>query len=78
MGEDRYRNEEGRFKAQISDMEILEIVQHLEPAGTQEVADHLEISRQGADYRLRQLRNQGVLSSKKVGGTMVWLTIIEE
>lgn len=38
-----------------------------------EVADHISLSRRGTYDRLRNLENDGVLQSKKVGGrTTVW------
>jgi len=39
---------------------------------TTEIADEVGISRQGADYRLRQLRDDGVVTAEKVGNTLIW------
>ena len=72
MGEERKRNEGGRFEPTFTDEEIIAIIREHEPASTREVADELGISRQGADYRLRQLRSDGIVSSKKVGGSLAW------
>ena len=54
--------------------EILEAVRKHEPAGTQEVADEVGTARQSADYRLRQLKESGQVSKKKVGRSLVWST----
>lgn len=43
------------------------------PASTKEVADAVGCTRQNADYRLRQLRDDGEVRSKKVGPALVWL-----
>ncbi|WP_318566920.1 winged helix-turn-helix domain-containing protein [Salinigranum marinum] len=72
MDEDRERNEGGRFEPEHTDEEVLDAVQKHEPAGTKEVADELGIARQSADYRLRRLLDEGRVSKKKVGNSLVW------
>lgn len=72
MDEDRERNEGGRFEPEHTDEEVLEAVRTHEPAGTKEVADELGIARQSADYRLRGLLDEGRVSKKKVGNSLVW------
>jgi biotin operon repressor len=39
---------------------------------TREVADTLGISRQGAHKRLSTLRDDGAITSREVGGTLLW------
>jgi predicted transcriptional regulator len=39
---------------------------------TQEIADAVGVTRQGADYRLRQLRDDGEVTAEKIGNTLVW------
>lgn len=39
---------------------------------TKEIADAVGVTRQGADYRLRQLRDDGVVTSEKIGNVLVW------
>lgn len=72
MGDDR--NHEGRFTPKHADEEVLGAVRAHEPAATSEVASELDVSRQGADYRLRQLRDAGRVNSKKIGASLVWFT----
>ena len=55
-----------------SEDEIIEAVERNEPAATQEIADELEMTRQGADYRLRLLAEEGRVSKKMVGNSLVW------
>lgn len=55
-----------------TDEEYVQAVAGHEPAGTVEVADAVGVTRQSADYRLRQLREEGRVNSKKVGGVLVW------
>jgi len=69
---ERDRDSTGRFKPEVSDEEIIEAVRENEPAGTSEVGDAVGLARQNADYRLRQLRNDGRVKSKKVGRSLVW------
>ncbi|WP_135824607.1 winged helix-turn-helix transcriptional regulator [Halorussus ruber] len=68
----RKRSDTGEYDSDITETDILGVVRQNEPAGTQEVADELGLSRQGADYRLRRLSEVGKVLSKKVGGTLVW------
>ena len=70
--ENKERNEHGRYKPEHSDEEFIRAVAEHEPAGTKEVADELGIARQGADYRLRRLEENGKISKKKVGNSLVW------
>ncbi|WP_135851107.1 winged helix-turn-helix domain-containing protein [Halorussus salinus] len=70
MGDDK----PGR-KPQVSDDEILTIFQESEDPVlvASEVADQLPISRRGVYKRLKKLRDQGQIKSKKAGGrSMVW------
>lgn len=61
---------------EVSDRELKEAVKELTPAGTQEVADHIGLTRQAADYRLQQIEDRYSTPwvwSKKIGPTKVWL-----
>lgn len=59
--------------------EFLDAVRKHEPAGTREVADEVGVTRQGADYRLRKLRDEGKVQSKKVGrDSLVWMLAQED
>lgn len=62
----------------ITDEEVLEAVRESEPAGTQEVAEELGIVRQSADYRLRNLRDEGRVRSKTVGRELIWMLVENE
>lgn len=72
MGDERERNDRGRFEPEKTDREVLEAVRKHQPAGTAEVAEELDIERQSADYRLRKLENQNQVESKKIGRTLAW------
>lgn len=72
MDEDRERNEGGRFEPKHTDEEVLQAVRKHDPAGTKEIADELGIARQSADYRLRRLLDEGRVTKKKVGNSLVW------
>ena len=54
-----------------SDEEYLDAVQEHEPAGTSEVADAVGVARQSADYRLRRLKEAGLVTKKMVGNSPV-------
>lgn len=42
------------------------------PASTKEIADAVGVTRQGADYRLRRLEEDGKVESKMVGNSLLW------
>ncbi len=69
------RNDQGRFTPQHSDEEVIEAVQKHEPAATSEVAEELNIERQSADYRLRNLYEEGSIDMKKIGASLVWFAV---
>ena len=71
------KDDDGRFSATRTDREVLDAVDEHEPAATAEVAAALDVTRQAADYRLRQLREQDRVESKKVGGSLIWLAVDE-
>lgn len=70
--EENSRDESGRFSRGVEDGDILAAVRAHDPAATSEIAEEVGISRQGADRRLRELRNAGKVSSKKIGASLVW------
>ena len=72
MGEERERNERGRFEPEHSDEAVLEAVRKHEPAGTSDIADELGIARQSADYRLRRLLDEGYVMKQKIGNSLAW------
>jgi|APHM01.1.fsa_nt_gi hypothetical protein len=65
----------GRDK-DVSDAEMLVAILHApDPVATAaEVGDAVGISRQGADKRLRQLAEQGLVNSVKKGSRLWWLS----
>lgn len=57
--------------------DYLEAVRKYEPAATSEVAESVGVTRQGADYRLRQLEEDGLVRSKMAGNSLVWFVVDE-
>lgn len=70
---DRDRDEQGRYQEEYVDEDFLDAVREHEPATTTEIAEAVGCVRQNADYRLRQLKEDGRVTSKKVGPSVVWL-----
>jgi predicted transcriptional regulator len=56
----------------IPDEEVLAAVEEHQPAGTSTIATALGIERQGADYRLRKLRDDGHVIADDIGGSLAW------
>lgn len=72
------RDDRGYFQPEHSDQEYLSAVAEREPAGTAEVAEAVGVTRQNADQRLRRLEDQGKVSRKKIGTSLVWSLEEEE
>lgn len=71
MGEKK-RDTTGRYSRSVDDGDVMAAVRAHDPAATSEIADEVGITRQGADRRLRDLRERGEVSSKKIGASLVW------
>ena len=69
----RQRNDRGQFRSEHPDQEFLDLVAENQPATTKEVADGIGCSRRNADYRLRRLADDGRVSKKKAGTSLVWM-----
>lgn len=68
--------EQTRRQTKVTDEELKEVVKELTPAGTQEIADYVGLTRQAADYRLQKIEDRYSTPwvwSKKIGPTKVWL-----
>ena len=57
--------------------DYFEAIRENAPASTREIAEQVGVTRQGADYRLRQFEEQDKVESKMVGNSLVW-TLSEE
>lgn len=71
------RDDRGHFRSEHDDREYLDAIAENEPAGTTEIADAVGVTRQNADRRLRQLADDGLVSSKKIGNSLAW-SLVEE
>jgi len=56
-----------------SEEEYFDAIRENTPASTSEIAGAVGVTRQGADYRLRQLEEDGKVTSKMVGNSLVWM-----
>mgnify|MGYP002338732209 CR=1 FL=1 len=59
---------------QATNKQILrEIRNHYSPAvGASEVADRIDVSRQTVDRHLRELADEGLVNTRKIGRVRVW------
>lgn len=55
------------------DRAFVRAVREHDPAATSEIADALGCSRRTAENRLKKLRTEGVLRSKRIGRTLAWM-----
>lgn len=69
--------ETGRFKTVYHDEDLIDILDDEGPTGTRDVANTLGSTRVHAYNRLRELEEEGRVSSRKIGGSRVW-TLAED
>jgi len=63
----------GRYTGEYSTEDFLNAIRNEEGiAGTGEIADRVGCAHDTAYKRLQQLEDNGVVSSKKVGNTLLW------
>jgi hypothetical protein len=72
MGERTRDESTGQYAGEVTDVDVVAAVRAHDPAATSEIGDELGVSRQAADRRLRRLRDDGRVSSKKIGASLVW------
>lgn len=66
--------ESGRFVAKHEDEDFLGALQeHGGAASTTEIAETVGANRRTTHYRLDKLRDQGRISSRKVGNSLLWI-----
>lgn len=58
-----------------SDDDVIEAVRSVEYPTTSNVADVLGCSRQAADYRLRNLQDEGKVDAESVGNSLMWSVV---
>lgn len=73
------RNEDtGRYVGEFLQDDFLDAIhEHDRPVGTGEIADAVGCAHDTAYKRLKHLEEVGLVSSQKVGNTLVW-TIVED
>jgi len=61
-------------KPEATTVKLLKAIRdHYAPvAGTQDIADNLDVARQTADRRLWQLEEQGLVETDKIGQARIW------
>jgi DNA-binding Lrp family transcriptional regulator len=69
---DKPRSDSGEWQSTVTEADILTAVNKHSPAATSEVADEIDMTRQGADARLRRLHTAGSVEKKKIGASLVW------
>jgi hypothetical protein len=68
----RERDERGRIKETYPLEEFVAAINELDTAGTRDVAEEVGCSYELAYKKLRTLEDEGRVSSKKFGNTLVW------
>lgn len=73
---ERDRDDEGNFSPRVDDDVIVEFVRETPTCTTTKIAEEFGYSQQGADYRLRQLKEAGRVDDvESIGRTNVWVVV---
>ena len=73
-GKDR-EEDSGRYTTSYPDSDFIDAIQTLDGmAGTSEIAENVGCTRRTAYTRLQSLESEGMVSSRKVGNSLVWTT----
>lgn len=68
----RDRDDKGRIKETYPPETVLESLEEIDPAGTQEVAEEIGSSYETAFKKLKELESEGRVTSRKVGNALLW------
>jgi predicted transcriptional regulator len=60
-------------RPKAAEEEFTDAIYRRTPAGTNEIAQLVGLSRQATEYRLKKIEQDGPIWSKKVGPTRVWI-----
>jgi predicted transcriptional regulator len=75
----RPRDEGGRFVEELSEQGILKLFDRADAPflTAPEIAEKFDVTRQAVNYRLRQMKEKGLVSHKKTGARSVgwWATV---
>ena len=75
----RTRDEEGRFADELSDQEILKLFDASDEAflTAPEIAESFGVTRQAVTYRLKRMKEDGLVNRKEAGASSVgwWSTV---
>ncbi len=73
---DRDRDEKsGKFTEEYPPQEFLEALTELGPSGTTDISDYVGCDRRTAYLKLKSLEEEGEVSSKKVGNSLLWALV---
>ena len=74
-GKDR-EEDSGKYTTSYPDSDFIDAIRTLGGmAGTSEIAQNVGCTRRTAYTRLQSLESEGKVSSRKVGNSLVWITI---
>lgn len=71
MGKERDETT-GRFTETVTDEEILDYLTEQNGAGTGNIADHFDHKQPTAYRRLKALEGEGRVTSRRIGGSLLW------
>lgn len=64
--------ESGQYTETVTDDEIIAYLSDQNGAGTTDVADHFDYKQPSAYRRLKRLEDEGRVTSRKIGGSLLW------
>lgn len=70
--------ESGQYTEAVTDDEILAYLSNKNGAGTTDVADHFDYKQPSAYRRLKRLEDEGRVTSREIGGSLLWEAVDHE
>ena len=68
----------GQFTEAVADDALVAFIEEQGGASTNEVATHFDYDRPTAYRRLTKLREQGIVDSREVGNSLLWIVSKDE
>jgi len=66
------QNQDGKIAQKYTDQQFISAVEENSPASTSEVSNAVGCTSANAYQRLKNLEEEGRVSSKKAGGSLIW------
>ncbi len=76
----RERNRSGRYAMSVTHEEVLDLFEEVRGPviGSPDIAEHFDVTTQTARNRLTELKDRGLVDSRRIGQATVWWRVNEQ